>query len=187
MELDLGPIQGLERREGNNRFEHAHRACLPRWANDFRLCNGDSSTRILWRKANVSMAPGDLSSYMFAYREVKGAMAPPIDPLKHLSLFPLGLAAKSTKRNYNDMSGKLLVTRQKKSPIIGGDLFRCRSVPTGPKFRRIRRCIVRVGLRRRRFGGASAPPPSAATVSQGYGRCSTSRPGDLRGHAERCG
>ena len=81
-----------------------------------------------------------------------------MDPLKHLSLSPLGLAAKSTKRNYNDMSGKLLVTRQKKSPIMGGDLFHCRSVPTGPQFIGAFSVALFVSACGGGGSGASAPP-----------------------------
>ena len=61
-------------------------------------------------------------------------MAPSIDPVKQLHLYPLGPAATPTKQYYNETSGKLLVTRQKKRPIRGGDLFHCRSVPTVPNF-----------------------------------------------------
>jgi len=86
-------------------------------------------------------------------------MAPSIDPVKQLHLYPLGPAANLTKQNYNEMSDKLLVTRQKNSRIIGGDLFRCRSAPTVPKILgAFGVALLVAACGRGGSGGASAPP-----------------------------
>jgi hypothetical protein len=60
----------LERRGANNRFETLIEPACPERLT-IRFCNGDSSTRIPPAQANVSMAPGDLGSYMFTH-QVKG-------------------------------------------------------------------------------------------------------------------
>ena len=50
--------------------------------------------------------------------------------------------------------------------------------------RRIQRCVDRVGLRWRRFGGeCTAASAATATVRDGHRRCPTPRSGDLRSHA----
>lgn len=61
-------------------------------------------------------------------------MAPSIDPVKQLHLYPLGPAATPTKQYYNETSGKLLVTRQKKRPIRGEIYFIVAPYRQSPNF-----------------------------------------------------